>query len=421
MKPTPLEDKARTLSRLLMERYYRELNSEEFSDRKVVYLFTSGGITELFRSFNFRVVLPEINAIRCARSKIAPEMIRRGEALGYADEMCSYVKSDLGLMFGPSKGKGPFGQIPPADLIVISHGGCSTYIKWAEVLAREFGCPVGMIDVPFCGEDVQADVDHSYVRGQIEELIPVCEKISGVKFDIDRLKGILRLTREAIDLWVKLLQFGKHKPSPLDGYFEGVSYMAPMTVWRGTLDAVKYYREAIEQMELRVSAGYSPSGEERYRLLFEGSPPWPNFSQFWKMFKKRNAVAVASTYVRVVCACEELRWGPEEPMDYLADLASQSYYNWNHAKKLRFMERLAKEYDVDGIIMHSVRSCRPMSIGQLDLKRYFTREAGIPALFLDSDIADSRFFSPVQIENRINTFSEILEGRKGTMGKANEA
>jgi benzoyl-CoA reductase subunit B len=416
-----MEDRARKSSRLLMERYYSDLVSEENRDKKVVYLFTSGGISELFRSFDFRIVLPEINAIRCARTGIAPEMIRQGEVLGFIDEMCSYVKSDFGLMFGPSHGEAPFGKIPRPDLIVINNSGCSTYIKWAEAQAREFGCPVGIIDVPFSGEDFQVEMDHLYIKGQIEELIPLCENISGVTFDLDRLKGILRLTKEAIDLWLKLLEFGKLRPSPFDSYFEGASYMAPLTIWRGTIEAVKYYRDAIEQMEERASAGYSPSGTEKFRLLFEGSPPWPNFNEFWEMFRKRGAAAVACSYVRVVCACEELRWGPDKPMDFLADLAAQSFYNWNHEKKLKFLERLARDYEVDGFVAHSVRSCRPMSIGQLDLRSYFAREAGIPALFLDSDIADPRYFSSYQMLNRIDTFFEALEAKMKRAGSGVEA
>jgi benzoyl-CoA reductase subunit B len=421
MKAAQIEDRARMMSRLLVERYYRELSAPEFSDRKVVYLFTSGGIGEFFRTFNFRIVLPEINAVHCARAKISKEMIRHGEALGHINEMCTYVKSDLGLMVGPPKGNAPFGKIPPPDLVVINHCGCSTYIKWGEALAREFNCPVHIIDVPFLNEDHPTESEHRYVRGQIEELVPVCEEISGVKFDQDRLQEVLKRTEEAIRLWVKLLQYGKKRPSPFDCYFEGVVYMAPMTIWRGTSEAIEYYELLIEQMEQRLKANFSPVGKERFRLVFEGSPPWPTFTRFRTMFERWGAVAVASTYIRVVCACEGLNWGPDSPMDYLADLAAQSFYNWNHLKKIQFIENLAKDYEVDGIVAHSVRSCRPISIGQLDLRKYFATEAGIPTLFVDSDIADPSFFSSSQVRKRVNTFFEALDKRRKRAAEVKKA
>ena len=409
MKATHLEDRARLASRALVGRYYRELESDEFRDRKVVYLYTSGSIAELFRSFGFRVVFPEINCIHISRNNAAVEMIHHGEALGYGSHICSYVKSDLGLMAGPPQGQTPFGKIPKPDLIVINHTGCSTYIKWAEALQREFGCETRIVDVPFIREEGRTEFDHQYVRTQIEELIPTCEALSGRKFDQDKLREILGLTKETIDLWMRLLDFGKIKPAPFDGYFDAVSYLAPMTIWRGTQDSVNFYKIVIEQIEERVRNRFSPVGEEKFRLLFDGSPPWPRFKEFRKMFTDWKAVGVATTYVRVVCACEEVEFGPDKPMDYLASLATQSYYNWNHMKKLRFIEKMARDFDVDGIIAHSVRSCKPMSLGQLDLRSYFAGEAGIPSLFLDSDMADPRYFTMAQTRDRVSTFFEAMK------------
>ena len=416
MKTTHFEDRARTASRLLTERWYRDLTSEENADHKAVYLFTSGSIAELFRAFDFRIVLPEINALHCSRQNVAVEMIHHGESLGYSGDVCSYVKSDLGMMAGPPKGRAPFGTIPPPDFIVITHGGCSTYIKWAEALSREFGCPLVMVDIPFVREDRPTDYDHNYVRTQLEELIPLCEEMSGKSLDVNRLKEILKISEQTITLWSRLLEYGKLKPTPLDGYFEAIAYMAPLTILRGTTDALEYYKAAIKQMDERIEKAYSPVGQEQFRLFFEGSPPWPKLHEFWKMFRSWGAVGVASSYVRVTCACEGIQYGPDKPFDYLAELAAQSFYNWNLGKRRKFQEKLAREYAVDGFVMHSVRSCRPFSIGQLDLRNYFAREAGIPSLFLDSDLSDPRFFSETQIISRVNTFFEALEHRKG--GKA---
>lgn len=417
MNKIAMEDKARIASRELVQRHYLELDAGVSGDRKVVYLFTSGLISELFRSFDFIVTYPEMNAIHSSRRNISVDLIHDGEELGYASHICDYVKCDLGLMVGPRKGQTPFGKIPPPDLIVITHGGCSTYIKWAVALAGEFRCPVRIVDVPFVREDRQTDFDHVYVRGQIEELIPVCEELSGRKFDLDKLKEILKFTSETIELWKKLQEYGKLKPSPFDTYFEGVTYMAPMTLWRGTLEARDYYKNAHDYILQRIKAGYTPYGKEDFRLLFEGAPPWPRIREFQEMFSHWHAVGVTNTYVRTVCAALDLQFGPDKPFDFLASLASQSYYNWNLGKRRGFMLDLAKDYEVDGIVIHSAKSCRPFSIGQLDMRNYFAREADIPTLYLDSDIADPRYFSSAQMQNRIDTFFEALTHRKERRSK----
>lgn len=412
-----IDNSLRDRSRELVQRHYSDLDPDASGGRKVVYLFTTGLISELFRSFDFAIAYPELNAIQSSRHRLSVDLIHDSELLGYAPNICSYVKCDLGLLAGPSKGQAVFGKIPPPDLIVVNHCGCSTYIKWGQALSDKFGCPVKIIDVPFIREERPTRFDHEYVRRQIEELIPICVEISGSSFDEDRLREILWLTSETIDLWVKMREFGKLKPSPFDVFFEGVSYMAPMTMWRGTVEARDFYKFANEKIWERIKSKYTPYGKEDFRLLYEGSPPWPSFGEFWRMFKNWSAVGVASTYVNVSCAPSELEFGPEKPFDYLASLATQSYYNWNLEKRRNFIEKLAGDYEVDAVIIHSVRSCRPSSVGQLDMRNYFARDRGIPALYLDSDVADPRYFSSAQIQNRINTFFEALSQRKRSIRK----
>ena len=412
MSTVHIDNTLRDKSRDLVQRHYQELEPEFRGDRKVVYLFTTGLIVELFRAFDFAVVYPEINAIHSSRIHRSVQLISDSELLGYAPNICSYVKCDLGLLAGPSKGQAEFGRIPPPDLIVVNNCGCSTYIKWGHALQEKFHCPVKVVDTPFIRGDCPEKFDHEYVKQQIQELIPVCEEISGIKYDEDRLKEILQLTSETIDLWLKLQELTKLKPAPFDVFFEGVSYMAPLTMWRGTVEARDFYKLANSKIWERIKSHYTPYGKENFRLLFEGSPPWPSFGEFWRMFKAWYAVGVVSTYLNVSVAPGDLQFGPQKPFDYLASLATQSYYNWNLEKRRNYVETLIGDYEVDALIIHSVRSCRPSSIGQLDMRNYFARDKGIPSLFLDSDVADPRFFSSAQVSNRVNTFFEALSQRK---------
>jgi benzoyl-CoA reductase subunit B len=188
--------------------------------------------------------------------------------------------------------------------------------------------------------------------------------------------------------------------------------MAPFTIWRGTSDALDFYRLAVNTIRERIKSGYMPYGKENFRLLFEGSPPWPNFGEFHKMFKNWYAVVVASTYLNITCAISDIDFGPDQPFDYLASLATQSYFNWNLSKRRSYIEKLAEETDIDAIVFHAVRSCRPISTGLLDMRNYFARDKGIPALYIDSDVGDPRYFSSMQISNRIDTFFEALSRRK---------
>lgn len=405
--PEP-QDSLRNESRRLIDLWYEDLVSHPGDERKVVYTLSSGSVAELFRAFDFRVVMPEMNAIHCGVKKVAGEMIHEGEALGYSPHICGYMKCDLGLMAGPPRGEGPFGRLPMPDLLVANNGGCFAGMQWFSSLSRAFGKPVRFLDVPFVRESKPAEFDRKYVRGQLEELIEVCEELAGRKLDYDRLKSILALSAKAIALWNRLLSYAKLKPSPIDGFFEAISYMAPLTIIRGTQQCVDYYELALSEVAARLAAGGSQGHGERFRIVFEGAPPWPRLRTFREMFRKWGAVGVAGTYASFVCAVDESTLQMDDPLEVLVDLAAAGIVNWNLARRREYIKKLAEEYKADGIVIHSVRSCWPFSLGQVDMRKYFAVDLGIPTLFLDSDVIDPRFFTSAQIAHRIDAFFEAL-------------
>ena len=104
-----------------------------------------------------------------------------------------------------------------------------------------------------------------YVVKQLKEtVIPTLERVSGVKFDIDRLRQYMRESQKAEDDLVAVLQSAKHRPSPIDGYFGAVYYIGPIfTAFRGTPEATEYYRVLREEIEQRVARRQGPDHARR--------------------------------------------------------------------------------------------------------------------------------------------------------------
>ena len=75
------------------------------------------------------------------------------------------------------------------------------------------------------------------------------------------------------------------------------------------------------------------------------------------------------------------------------------------------MKRLIQNFNVDGLVIHSAKSCKPYSIGQYDIKRKLLKEVDIPSVVIEADIADARAFSEEQALTRIEAFFETLEAR----------
>jgi benzoyl-CoA reductase/2-hydroxyglutaryl-CoA dehydratase subunit BcrC/BadD/HgdB len=74
--------------------------------------------------------------------------------------------------------------------------------------------------------------------------------------------------------------------------------------------------------------------------------------------------------------------------------------------------QMIDKYEVDGVVMHSNRSCKPYSLGQYDIQKIIQQKRGIPTLLLEADMVDERSFSESQIETRIDAFMEVLKNKK---------
>jgi benzoyl-CoA reductase subunit B len=410
----------RDLQKDLLSAWYQRIENAPRDGTPVAYLFISGNIGELLRCFGFELVFPEVNALQCGIRKVAGDFILKAEDLGYSSDVCGYVKNDIGL--ATSGNRGPFGALPKPDLLVCNYAGCNTYIKWFEALAEHYQARLFLLDIPYrrTGEVVRPK-DLQYVVEQLRELAAVAAEITGRPFDLGLLSRALEHSRAAEDLWVRILHSAARRPSPFDAFFEAVFFMAPIYVLRGARECVDYYEAAWKEIEERIKHRIGPVSEERFRVVLEGPPPWPNFRAFWELFKRWGVCCVASTYSKVGGIWDfGLRHDPARPLESLAEYAVNCYTNWDWTLRRQMLERYVEDYHADALVIHSVKSCRAFSVGQADVREYFTKDRGVPTLFVESDLADPRYFAEAQIRNRIDAFFETLEHRRvaGVSGSA---
>ena len=96
----------------------------------------------------------------------------------------------------------------------------------------------------------------------------------------------------------------------------------------------------------------------------------------------------------------------DHPFESLAKAYSLVILNNNLNHRLELMEQLIKEYGVDGLVIHSARSCKPYSIGQYDLRSLLMERLGVPSVIIEADITDSRVYSEEQTRTRVEAFFE---------------
>ena len=415
-----IKDSSMLLQKTMIAENYDELTSTLETGKKVSATFVPGNLNELVMCFDMLNNLPEINAINNGMRKKSGMMVMQAEKQGHSEDVCTYVKADIGSM---SKGNlAPNGKpMPPPDLLLLSYTGCFTFMKWFELLRHEYNCETAMLHVPYEGDGVVTQNMRDYVIKQIKEtIIPALEKVSGVKFDIDRLREYLKNSARAEDDFVWVLESAKNKPSPIDAYFGGVYYIGPIfTAFRGTVEAVDYYRLLRQEIAQRIAEGkgpITPDGDmqdERYRLVVEGPPNWTNFREFWKMFYEEGAVVVASTYTKVGGVYDlGFRHDPDNPIETLADYCLGCYTNRNLSQRVDMLEKYVNEYQADGLLTNSIKSCNSFSAGQLLMMQEVEKRTGKPGAFIETDLVDPRYFSAANVKNRLESYFQMIEQKR---------
>lgn len=398
----PAKMKSAKKMRDIMTTYYMDaLTARE--NKKTVAWITSGGPVEPLIAMDIIPVYPENHGAMIGASKMGEELCSKAEDMGYTSDLCSYARSDIACAVA---GGGPLGGLPKPDMLICCNNICGTVLKWYEIQARYFKVPLFILDTPICHTGYSPEIA-VYVRQQISEYVLFLEQTTGRSFDHDRMKEVGQLSLEGQKLWQKVLNTTANKPSPMSA-FDAFFFLALIVTLRGTQTAVDFYGELVTEMEDRVARGIGVVPDERYRLLWDNLPVWYSLKWLSNKFSAQNACLVADTYTSAWCSAINYI-DIDNYLDSMAQAYTRIYLNIGVDQMADQVLDMIKFYGVDGFVMHSNRSCKPYSFGQLDIMNIVREKAGIPVLLLEADMVDPRNFSLSQTETRIDAFMEILK------------
>ncbi|MBU0969318.1 MAG: 2-hydroxyacyl-CoA dehydratase [Proteobacteria bacterium] len=394
--------KAAKRMREIMTAYYMDAMTARENNKKIAWI-TSGGPVEPLIAMDIIPVYPENHGAMIGASKMGEALCVKAEEMGYSSDLCSYARADISCA---QVNGGPIGGLPKPDMLVCCNNICGTVLKWYEVQARHFKVPLFILDTPVCHTEYSPEIA-TYVRRQIDDYIVFLETATARKLDPDRMAQVGHLALRGQKLWQKVLTATTHKPSPMSA-FDAFFFLALIVTLRGTQIAVDFYEELILEMEERVEAGISSVPHEQYRLLWDNLPVWYQLKWLSKKFSDHNACLVADTYTSAWCS--SIKYIDENKfLDSMAEAYTRIYLNNGVDKMADQVLDMIRLYDVDGFVMHSNRSCKPYSFGQMDIMNIVREKTGIPVLMLEADMVDPRSFSLSQADTRIDAFMEIIK------------
>lgn len=385
--------------------YYMECLTAGQQGRKLAWI-TSGFPVELVYAMDVIPFYPENYGTLCGTRKVSGDLCQMAEARGYSQDLCSYARCTLGSMF---ENTGPLNGLPAPDMILTARNICHTVIKWWEAVARYYDCPLFVLDTPF----VQGELtDHQvrYVREQIMELIGFLERHTGREFSMEKFMEVIGHANRGVKLWREIQELRKASPCPLSA-LDMFTGMFPVVTLRGTAACADFYQEMRDELAARVASGAGVLEKDKYRLMWDNIAIWYNF-QFYDYIHSRGGVFVGETYTSAWGVYQFDMSGSGDIFDNVARRYSITLLNIDLDRRFRQIAEMIRDYDVEGLVLHSNRSCKTYSLGQMGLARRVQSELGVPTLLIEADMTDPRAFAEGPTKTRVDAFLELLEERK---------
>jgi benzoyl-CoA reductase/2-hydroxyglutaryl-CoA dehydratase subunit BcrC/BadD/HgdB len=388
--------------------YWQTVHSAKKNGKFIAYTNAFSPV-ELLYSMDFLPVYPENHAVILGAKRQNDKAMKAASEMGYGPNLCSYARTDLGDMHAKTS---PVGGMPKPDLLMVSNCQCGTLHKWFEAIARAYGVPMVLLDVPHAGNSADGgdEVAKSYVRAQLEKLVAVMEDISGRSFNMERLGEVLRESQTASRLWEEALGLGARVPAPLTVFDQFIA-MAPIVAQRGTRIATDFYRELVAELRERTALGVGSVEPERFRLFWDNLPMWPALRSLSDLLARKGVALVSAFYTH---CWTNLAVDPADPFgQWSGDWAGFRYATHiNLERRIAAYADLAERFKLDGFLFHSNLSCKMISQFIPDLKQALHEKTGLPGLVIDADHNDPQRYSISSLMLRIEAFVEMLGASK---------
>jgi len=98
----------------------------------------------------------------------------------------------------------------------------------------------------------------------------------------------------------------------------------------------------------------------------------------------------------------------DDPLPSMARTLQNVYINVGLEMRAGIVAGLARDFAVDGMVMHANWSCKPFSLTQSDIQAAVREKVPLPTLVLEADMCDSRRYNERAAQERIAAFLEML-------------
>ncbi|MFZ5649253.1 MAG: 2-hydroxyacyl-CoA dehydratase subunit D [Bacillota bacterium] len=385
----------------LMSEYYAKGNVAREKGVPIAWVTAVFPVEVIYAAGIFPYYPENFGALAAAR-KVAHKLSAHAEARGYYFDLCGYARCGLGDVWAADH---PVGKIESPDLLFCCNTQCGSLAKWFETAGRHYNAPFFLLDSPLI-ESLPTTLGKEYFIEQLKEMIDFIEVQTGNAFDFDRLSEVMSLSDEACRLWNEILDLAALRPAPF-GFFDACFHMAPIVTWRGTKEAVDYYRALKDELTGRLDKKIYAVPGEKYKIYWDHIPVWPRLRWFSDYFAGQGALVAASQYTH------SWAWSfnVDRHLESLAENYTEAFANRGFDQRVQMKIDFMNKYGIDGFVLFSNRSCKPSSFGLYDKRKVISQKTGLPGVVIEADMSDLRFFAEDQVKARLDVLFDQIRQR----------
>lgn len=316
-------------------------------------------------------------------------------------DQCPKVKATFGRAIS-----GTCPLFPLADCI-IAETTCDGRKKMYELLEREV--PLHVMDLPQ-KPDTPGALDHWV--SEVRNARRFIENQLGVVIGDDDLRQAIDKGNRQRQLTTKLYACAKHHPAPI----MGLDFINNITKLRYYVDFESYLQTLTafyEELQERIASGAFAHSPDCPRILWTGLGNSLGCSKVFELVEACGGVVVCqegcggATRSEDLIQCAE----DEDPVEAIARryLRVTCACMTPNSRRFEDLERLIREYRIDGVIDLAWQFCQPFEIESYRVRELVRDRLNIPFLHVVTDYSGSDI---EQLRVRMEGFMEQILARK---------
>lgn len=338
---------------------------------------------------------------------------------GYHSGLPKYNALPLATIMDKEHPDPPWGGLPRPAFLVGRLNTSSISRLWS-LLAQHFDVPLIALEVPgstrmyprwwemsrWQWEDLYESHRIDFMVAQIRVMIFEIERITGRKFDIDKLRSIMERVNRQAEYLDEVRQIIATAPKCPVRVTEQMTSSMTMQWHRDEEWALNHGRAFRDEVKARAANGIAACPTETYRLMWVGWGLWQNTDFYMAFEQSHGAVFVRSMYLDLA-ADSYIRYGLADPIRAIASrYASLSEELHTAPWCSEWAVNEAKRYRIDGAIVTLSESKQGAAGGSSLFTVRALEEAGIPVLGLKTDPVDGRSMSESDMRGMLAAFIE---------------